>query len=555
VRCWGYNAQGQLGYGNTNTVGAHETPASVGPVDLGPGRTAQAISVGDYHTCAILDNGSVRCWGYGRDGRLGYGNASNVGDRQTPGSVGPVDLGPGRTAKAISAGGAHTCAILDNGSVLCWGYNGQGQLGYGNTSSVGDRQTPGSVGPVDLGAGRTAAAISAGAAHTCAILDSGSVLCWGFGNFGQLGSGNRSNVGDTRTPGSVGPVNLGSGRTAVAISAGGEHTCVVLDDGSVRCWGYNGLGQLGYGNITNAGGTPDTTPDQLGPVDLGAGRSALAITAGQLHTCALLDNHAVRCWGFGNNGRLGYGNTTSVGDFQSPGAAGPVDLGVGRTAVAITAGQSHTCARLDDGAVRCWGAGANGRLGYCNESDVGNKQAPGTAGPVNLEPGDGGARCVSPPPGPNPLVAQAQRLRDFRGCLERAAHRSARATAAARRACLKRFGRTPGRPLRPRARALSSTRVALSFNAPGTNGSKPPAARSYLVKQSLRPIRGAHDFARAQTLCHGRCRFPVTTVGTNIKLTITHLRPGTTYYYDIVALDNVSGRPGPTSLVVKVRTR
>ncbi|MDQ6804295.1 MAG: hypothetical protein M3065_04880 [Actinomycetota bacterium] len=400
VRCWGYSAEGELGYGNTKTIGDTQTPASVGPVDLGPGHTAKAISAGDYHTCALMDDGSVYCWGYGAAGRLGYGNTNNVGDTQTPGSVGPVDFGSGHTATAIAAGGAHTCAILDDGSVRCWGYGATGQLGYGNPSNVGDGApdpSVASVGAVDLGPGRTAKAISAGAAHTCAILDNGDVRCWGFGGFGQLGYGGTANVGDKQTPGSKGPVNLGPGRTAVAIAAGSQHTCVVLDDGSVRCWGYNGLGQLGYGNTTNVGnGSLNPSVASAGPVDLGPGRTALAIAGGQLHTCALLDDGTVRCWGFGNNGRLGYGNTNSVGDAQTPGSFGPVALGAGRTAIAITAGQSHTCARLEDGSVRCWGAGAQGRLGYCSDSDIGDTptNTPDLAGPVNLMPGDGGALCA-----------------------------------------------------------------------------------------------------------------------------------------------------------------
>jgi len=559
VRCWGYSGEGQLGYGNTDTIGDDETPASVGPVNLGPGRTAKAISAGDNHTCALLDNGSVRCWGYGTAGRLGYGNASNVGDTQTPAAAGPVNLGPGHTATAISAGGAHTCAILDDGSVRCWGYGADGQLGYGNTSNVGDRQTPGSAGPVDLGPGRTATAISAGAAFTCAILDNGSVLCWGFGGFGQLGHartgdqgsgfGNRDNIGDQQTPGSVGPVNLGPGRTAVAISAGGAHTCAVLDDGSVRCWGYGALGQLGYGNTDSV-----DTPSTVGPVDLGPGRSAVAISAGQLHTCAILDDGSVRCWGFGNDGRLGYGDTTSIGQIQTPGSKGPVDLGPGRTAVAISAGQSHTCARLDDGKVICWGDGANGRLGYCHQNDVGAKQTPGSVGTVSLQPGDGGVGCKPSPGFVAPLALQARRERALRSCLARAARRPGPARAVARRACLSSYGRSPGRIVALHARALGRGRVVLWFDAPGSDGTKPPAARSYLVKQSLRPIRTARDFSHAQPLCRGSCRFAVVTVGARIRLTITNLRPHTTYFYVVAARDNVSGWAGPRS-GVNVTTR
>ena len=133
-----------------------------------------------YHTCAVLDDATVRCWGYDGDGRLGYGNTDSVGVSQAPGTVGPVDLGPGRTAKAISAGDAHTRAVLDDATVRCWGSGFDGRLGYGDTANVGDVKTPGSAGPVKLGHGRTAKAISAGGAHTCALLDDGSVRCWGI---------------------------------------------------------------------------------------------------------------------------------------------------------------------------------------------------------------------------------------------------------------------------------------------------------------------------------------------------------------------------------------
>ncbi len=571
VRCWGYGADGQLGYGNADTIGDDETPSSVGPINLGPGRTATAISAGDFHTCALLDDGSVRCWGFGGDGRLGYGNQLNV---SAPASVGPVDLGAGRTAKAISAGGAHTCALLDDGSVRCWGFGGNGRLGYANRQSVGD---PASVGPVDLGRGRTARAISAGEAHTCAVLDDGSVRCWGYAGDGRLGYLNTNNdIGDDETPASAGPVGLGPGRTAKAISAGGSHTCAVLDDGTVRCWGFGGNGRLGYANTDSIG--DDETPGSVGPVDVGTGRTAKAISVGDAHTCALLDNSSVRCWGYGAVGQLGYANTSDVGDNQTPGSVGPVDLGGGRAAMAISAGGSHTCALLDDGSVRCWGSGANGRLGYCNEDNVGDIQTPGSVGRVNLEPGDGGAGCVGPDgtsggrdsagtaPAAgatqglrghpvDPLYLQAVRARGLRSCLAAAARRPKRHRSRVRRDCLKRYGRTPGRVKALHARVLSSTQVVLFFAAPGSDGPRPPAAREYLIKQSPRPIRSARDFGHAQTLCHGRCRFNVTAVGTKIKLTITHLRPHSTYYYVIAARDNVSDRPGLPSVAAGIRTR
>jgi alpha-tubulin suppressor-like RCC1 family protein len=382
VRCWGLGLNGRLGYGDTTTIGDDETPGGFGPVFLGAGRRAVAIGVGNAHTCAVLDTGAVRCWGFGLNGRLGYGNTTTIGDDETPGGFGPVFLGAGRRAVAIGVGNAHTCAILDTGRVRCWGSGSTGQLGYGNTNPIGDNETPGSVGPVDLGAGRRAVAISAGDGHTCAILDTGAVRCWGSGFYGQLGYGNTSAIGDNETPGSVGPVDLGAGRRAVAISGGDVHTCAILDTGAVRCWGDGLDGRLGYGNTTTIG--DDETPGSVGTVNLGAGRKAVAISAGTVHTCAILDTGRVRCWGFGDEGRLGYGSEDTIGDDETPGSVATVNLGAGRTAVAISAGGAHTCALLDNGGIRCWGTGATGRLGYANTSTIGDNEPPASAGPVDL---------------------------------------------------------------------------------------------------------------------------------------------------------------------------
>ena len=140
------------------------------------------LDAGGAQTCVVLTNGTVRCWGYGAHGALGYGNPNWVGDDETPGSVGPVAIGAGRNsvAIAIATGNEHTCALLDNGAVRCWGSGEHGALGYGNTTTIGDDETPASVGPVDLGAGRKAVAITAGVAFTCALLDNGRVRCWGL---------------------------------------------------------------------------------------------------------------------------------------------------------------------------------------------------------------------------------------------------------------------------------------------------------------------------------------------------------------------------------------
>ena len=382
VRCWGLGNDGRLGYENTTTIGDTELPDSTGPLSLGAGRKALALSAGWHHTCALLDNRTVRCWGDGSFGALGYGNTDSIGDTETVGSVGPVDLGTGRTAVQIAAGANRTCAILDNGTVRCWGDGTSGQLGYGNPFTIGDNETPGSVGPVDLGAGRKAVAITAGQNHTCVILDNGRVRCWGIGSSGQLGTGNADSIGDTETPASIPPVDLGAGRKAVAISAGSNHTCAILDNGKLRCWGYGGWGALGYGNTDWIG--DNELPSSVGYVSLGAGRRAVGISGGENHTCAILDNGQVRCWGNGFAGQLGFGGTAEIGDDELPTAIAPVPLGAGRKAVAVSAGQNHTCALLDNGRIRCWGGSSSGQLGYGNTDSIGDNEPVTTAGFVSL---------------------------------------------------------------------------------------------------------------------------------------------------------------------------
>jgi len=599
VRCWGFSGDGQVGYGNRLTIGDDETPAAAGPVDVGANGKVIALAAGDYHSCAVLDGGTVRCWGYGNEGQLGYATRNMVGDDETPAAAGPVNVGAGRTATAITAGGNHTCAILDTGSVRCWGLSEFGQLGYANTTSIGDNETPGSVGPVDLG-GHTATAVTAGISHTCAILDDAAVRCWGLGSNGQLGY---ANTGAVLDPGQVGAVNLGAGRTAKAITAGAYHTCAILDNGSVRCWGSNDDGQLGYANTTVIG--DNEAPGSAGPVELGLGRTAISISAGGNHTCAVLDDGRVRCWGSGVFGQLGYGNLANVGDNETPGSVAPVDLGSGRTATAVVAGIYDTCARLADGAVLCWGNGADGRLGQCRAADIGDDEAPGSLAPVDI--GLGGAVCPpspAPPPLPPPPPADAavvapppppaatpdtdaQALRQervraasLRSCradvlrqARTARTRALRSYGAGSRArtlalrtiakgltrgrvrCLSRFGRTPGRVTTIAAKPSSSTTIVLSFRAPGSDGSNPPAARSYVVKQSLRPIRSARDFDRAPTLCGGACTFAVTPIAAAITLKVTDLRRTTTYYYAVAARDNVSKRVGLRSRTVSAKTK
>ncbi len=471
VYCWGRNGRGALGLGTTAPIGDDDTPADGGPVNLGVGRTARAIAAGSNHTCALLDNATINCWGRNDFGQLGRGNALDIGDDETPAQAGPIALGAGRTALAVAAGAAHTCAILDTGAVSCWGANELGQLGQGNLAALGDDETPADVAPLNLGAGRTATAITAGSGHTCAILDNGSVLCWGYAASGQLGLGSLPPpftdgggggggggglpvdpncydlvfigadcprpgtggggggggtgtglmaIGDDEVPGASAAVNLGAGRTAVAISSGASHTCALLDDGSVRCWGQNRTGELGKpGQAGNVG--DDEVPGAIAAVNLGDGRSAVAVSAGYAHSCAVLDNGALVCWGAGGVGQLGHASTAALGDNEEAISAGPIGLGAGRTARAVSAGgylrvgtstsipSGHTCVLLDNETVRCFGGNETGQLGLATSLDLGDDELPTAADVVNI-PGMAGDAQI-----PGTFVGQAPlRLVDTR---------------------------------------------------------------------------------------------------------------------------------------------
>ena len=322
VRCWGYNSSGQLGQGNTDKIGDNPGESTV-PVDLGPGRTAVAVEAGDYHTCAVLDTGQLRCWGYNGAGQLGQGNTNNIGDTAGETTV-AVDLGPGRTAVAVAGGYASTCAVLDNGQLRCWGYNADGQLGQGHSNNIGDTAGETTV-PVDLGPGRTARAVAAGGYHVCAVLDTGQLRCWGFNSSGQLGQGNTDDIGDTAGETTV-AVDVGPGRTVVAVNGGGYHTCAVLDDGQLRCWGRNDFGQLGQGHVAYLG---DSAGESTVAVDLGPGRTALAVSGGEYHTCAVLESRQLRCWGLNDVGQLGQGNAVSFGNDPGELPAGLAAVGLG----------------------------------------------------------------------------------------------------------------------------------------------------------------------------------------------------------------------------------
>jgi alpha-tubulin suppressor-like RCC1 family protein len=369
LRCWG--TEGYIGLGRVGTIGDDEAPATTLPVDIG-GKVS-AAAAGWYHTCVILESRNVRCFGPGLYGLLGYGNINSIGLSEAPATAGDVHVGG--PVVQLAAGTMHTCAALEDGTVRCWGRNEDGQLGYPNLDSIGDDELPDAAGPVNVGG--FVVQLAGGLGHTCALLDNGSVRCWGRGGSGRLGYGNENAIGDDETPAEAGDVDIGGKVTSIA--AGAMHTCALLEGGTVRCWGVGFFGALGYGNLQNVG--DGEVPADAGDVNVG-GR-VVEISAGDFATCARLESGAVRCWGAGDQGELGYGNTLAIGDDESPAAAGDVPVGAPVTHVDV--GYLHVCVTLETGAVRCWGRGSTAALGYGNENSIGDDETPAYAGDVDFE--------------------------------------------------------------------------------------------------------------------------------------------------------------------------
>ena len=370
AKCWGLNTYGQLGQNDVAHRGDDPNEIStLAPIAFGVGRSTVAIEAGNDLSCAILDDGSVRCFGRNEYGQLGQGTATLQENKaMNPGSVPAVTLGA--RAVAVRGGQLFACALLEDGGVKCWGRNDYGQLGQSDKTNRMTQATLDALAPIALGG--KAVAIAAGDVHACALLEAGTVKCWGNG--GALGQDTAGSIGgQAGDMASLGPVFLGAGRIAKAITAGSAHTCALLDDGSVKCWGANIWGELGLGDQKRWGESPGDM-QALPKVFLGAGRTALAIHAGATHTCAILDDRSVKCWGDNGSGQLGQDDVTRrghlAGDMQ---ALAPVLLGAGRTAKHLAAGHLVTCVWRDDDAILCWGDGNAGQLGQGDRASRGVK--------------------------------------------------------------------------------------------------------------------------------------------------------------------------------------
>jgi alpha-tubulin suppressor-like RCC1 family protein len=321
LTCWGRNNQGQLGLGFTSQYEA--TPQAVANLT-----DVRDISAGDDFTCAVLQSGQVKCWGWNLFGQLGQPEAAQA--ESTPVTVSGIDQ-----AVQVRTGQSHACALLKSGQVQCWGWNFAGQLGHGR---IGDKETT----PVTVEGLSDVMQIDAAGYHSCALLKLGQVKCWGSNQYGQLGNGELGRETNQATPTAVSELFQ-----VKQIALSDRHSCALRTDGQVKCWGANFSGRLGHGDT-------DEARHQSKPIQVSDLSDVTQLSAGQGHTCALLSSQKVKCWGWNAYGQLGI---TSGQNAASP------ELIPGLPPLtAVTAGGSQTCAQTATG-ILCWGANQYGQLG------------------------------------------------------------------------------------------------------------------------------------------------------------------------------------------------
>ncbi len=389
LKCWGYNTWGQLGLGDRQHRGdaLNEMGSALPFVDLGRGTSVVDVSVGFNHACALLSDGRIKCWGHNNHGQLGVPGDDRGDDPDEMGDALPaVDLGRGHTALRVFTGEDHTCAILEDQRVKCWGTSGL--LGTGDGESRGVK--PGDMGDAlpyaDLGTGRRALALGIGPQRSCAVLDNYQLKCWG--ERAVCGTGEASSWG--LRPGEMGDalpaIDVGEGRTVTEVVDGLMHMCALLDDHSVKCWGHRAAlndGILGRPIVSSStDGYTDyicepTEPRTSPPTLLGSFSRVTTISTRAYSTCAVFENRRVKCWGPNRFGELGLGDTQNRGDDAAEmGDALPfVDLGDGRQIRQLSVGTFFACALLDNDRVKCWGWNKFGELGLGDTQNRGDDAA------------------------------------------------------------------------------------------------------------------------------------------------------------------------------------
>lgn len=286
-----------------------------------------SIAAGFEHSCAVTTSGRALCWGRNLSGNIGDGTTTN---RSVPTQVSGMTSG----VESISSGNGTTCAVSTAGALKCWGLGDYGQIG--DRWNL-DRSTP--TDTYGMSSGVRQVSVSPTGKSVCAVTTAGAAKCWGNNDRGQLGN--------SSTVQSWGPSNVTDlASDVVQVAVGGSYACALTTAGAVKCWGANGVGELG---------NPSVSGDQLAPVDVsGLSSGVSSIGVGLQHACALMSDGTVKCWGQNSDGRLGDGTITA--------RATPVTVYNVTGASGLSVGQVHTCV-IVDGGVTCWGGNDAGQLG------------------------------------------------------------------------------------------------------------------------------------------------------------------------------------------------
>jgi alpha-tubulin suppressor-like RCC1 family protein len=334
--------------GNGSTT-QRNTPVVVTTTGILANKTVIAVAAGVSHSLALCADGTIAAWGSNSFGELGTGNTttSNV-----PAAVVATGALSNKTVVAIAAGDNHSLALCSDGTMVAWGSNQSGQLGTFNTgASISN--VPVSVYQSGTLSGKTVVAIAAGGSHSLALCSDGTLAAWGDDSSGQLGNGS--------SPGNDIPILVDrSGvlatKSVVAIAAGYLHSLALCSDGTLAAWGGNTVGQLGIGT-TGAGSTSPVLTSMSGGL---AGRFVTAIRSSTYHNLALTSVGTLASWGSNSSGQLGNASTTTS---SLPVAVSTTGTLSGKTITAFTAGGSHSLALCSDATLAAWGLNTNGQLG------------------------------------------------------------------------------------------------------------------------------------------------------------------------------------------------
>ncbi len=362
LKCWGLNDSGQLGLGDLDSRGDVETLENLPFVELGG--DVVDFSVGLHHTCALLDDNTVRCWGSNQSGQLGLETNENM---ILPLSVEPLYFDT--PIISITSGDSHNCLLFEDGGMKCWGNNEAGQLGLGHANNYGDEEGE-SISDLDyLPIGENVIEVSTHDYMTCVRTVSARMKCWGYNYHGQLGQGHTDDIGATEPIDGLEFINFGAGVLVKKVIAGYCHTCAILENDDLKCWGLNGDGQLGLGHAQDMGGNEQ--PFEIDPVSVGS--MITEIDLGSRITCITNEIGQLKCWGAGSAGRLGTGDTDNIGDDRLPSDVGFIDLE--EPVVTFVSRGGHVCALLESGKVKCFGLNHVGQLGLGHTEHMGDDEA------------------------------------------------------------------------------------------------------------------------------------------------------------------------------------